>query len=225
MVREQDRSVPLLVEAAEQRQQLVAGDGIELRGRLVQDGERRPAGQGGGQRHALELAAGELVGGPVQQGRDPEGQGRLLDAARDGRGRLTAVLQGKGELGAHRAHDHLGLGILEQRPHARRQLAGPVLAHVHAGHRGVTADLAAVHVRHQAAGHPQQRRLPRSRRPGQQHQLPGLHLERHVAQRRRARAGVAIREVLEREHRGHRPTPRRSANGASAQAIIAAAVA
>ena len=223
MVGEQDRRVPLLVEPAQERQELVARHRVELGGRLVEHGERGATPQGGGQGDALQLAAGQLVGRAVEERGHAERERGLLDASSHRGRRLAAVLERKGDLGAHGPHHDLGLGVLQQRPDARGQLAGAVLASVHPGHLDASADLAAVNVRHQSAGGAQQRRLARARRPGQQHELSGLDLERDVAQGGRARARVAVREALEREHRGHRPIPRRSANGASAQATIAAA--
>ena len=50
---EQDRRPPLLVEPAQQREQLVAGDRVELRGRLVEHEQPRAPGERGAERDAL----------------------------------------------------------------------------------------------------------------------------------------------------------------------------
>ncbi len=49
--------------------------------------------------------------------------------------RLAPVLERERELGANRPHHDLGLGVLEQRPDPRRELARAVLAGVHPGDR------------------------------------------------------------------------------------------
>ena len=92
---EHDRRAPLLVEPAQQPDQLVAGDRVELRGRLVEQHERRAPGERGAERDALQLAAGELVRRAVEQVGDAERERRLLDPARDGRGGQPAVLERK----------------------------------------------------------------------------------------------------------------------------------
>ena len=85
---EQDRRPPLLVEPPQQPDQLVAGDGVELRGRLVEQHQPRAARQRRAERDALQLAAADSsVRRPVQQVRDPERERRLLHPARDRRRR------------------------------------------------------------------------------------------------------------------------------------------
>ena len=128
-----DRGVEVLVEAPEQRDQLVAGDGVELRGRLVEQDQLRPARERRAERDALELAAGQLGGRAVEQVRDPERERRLLDRARHRGGRLPLVLERERQLGADGAHHHLRLGILEQRADGGGQRAWTVLARVHPG--------------------------------------------------------------------------------------------
>ena len=80
-----DRRVKVLVEAPQQRDQLVAGDRVELRRRLVEQDQLRPARERRAERDALELATGQLGGRTVEQVRDPERERRLLDPARDRR--------------------------------------------------------------------------------------------------------------------------------------------
>ena len=98
---EHDRGPPLLVQPPQDAEQLVAGDGVELGGRLVEQQQPRTAGERGRQGDPLELAAGELVRGPVQQAAEPERQRGLLHPARHrGRG-PPEVLEREGELGPH----------------------------------------------------------------------------------------------------------------------------
>ena len=218
---EQHRRPPLLVDAPQHAEQLVARDGVELRGRLVEQQQLRAAGERGAERDPLQLAAGELVGRAVQQPGDPERERRLLHPARDRGRREPAVLERERELRAHRAHQHLRLGVLQQRARDRGQLARAVLARVEPGAAQPAGEHAAVEVRHQPAGGAQQRRLARARAAGDDDELARLDGQRDVAQRvRLARIGVG--DAGELEH-AHRPTPRRSANGSSTQAARAAA--
>ena len=113
---EDHRGPPLLVEPPQHAEQLVARDGVELRGRLVEQRQPRAAGERGAQRHALELAARQRVRRAVEQRRDPERERRLLDAARHGGRAEAEVLERERELRPDGAHHDLRLGVLEQRP-------------------------------------------------------------------------------------------------------------
>ena len=139
----------------------------------------------GGDRHALELAAGERVGAAVEQVRHAEAERRLLDRAGHRRGRLAAVLQRQLQLRPHAAHHDLRLGLLEDRAAHGGQLAGAVVAHVEAAHAQLAGRLAAVEVRHEAAERAQQRRLAGAGHPREHGERARLELERQVAQRRR----------------------------------------
>ena len=94
MLGEEDRHPPLLVEAAQQPDQLVTGDGIELGGRLVEEDQARAGDERRGERHPLQLAAGERVDGALQQMRDGEGQGDLLDRPGAGAGGSPRISRG-----------------------------------------------------------------------------------------------------------------------------------
>ncbi len=144
---------------------------------------RRGAGdEGRCQRHSLELAAGEGVYGAVEEVRDGEGEGHLLDRAGAGGGRVAAHLQGQLDLGGDRGRDDLGLGVLGDVADDARQLARARLDRVEAGDLDGPVDLAAVEVRDEAAGGAQQGRLAAGRAPGEHDELP----RRRVAARRRA---------------------------------------
>ena len=86
---QQHRRPPLLVQPAQQPDELVARDRVELRGGLVQHEQRRLAGDRRRQRDPLQLAARERVGAAVEQVRDAELERRLLDRARDRRRRRS----------------------------------------------------------------------------------------------------------------------------------------
>ena len=222
------RGAPVLVEAPQQPDQLVAGHGVELRGGLVEQQQLGAVDHRGGDRHALQLAAGQRVGAAAEQMRHAEGQRGLLHRSRHGGRRLAAMLERQLQLGAHAAHHHLALGFLEDRAAHRGQLARPVLAHVEPGHLELPARLAAVEVRHEPAERPQQRRLAGARHPGQHGEGPRLELERDVAERGTAVAlGVGVAEAAgTRDRISHRPTPSRAArpaNGARPSRTNAAA--
>ena len=74
-------------------------------------------------------------------------------------GAVPAALERQRELGAHRAHDELRLGVLEQRARDRAQARRAVLARVQTGERHAAGEAPAVEVRHEPAGGAQQRRL------------------------------------------------------------------
>jgi hypothetical protein len=160
VLRQHDRRAPLLVEPAQHAEQLVPSDRVELGRRLVEEHETRPPGQRGAQRHALQLAAGQLVRRAVEQVGDPQRERGLLHPARHRRGLEAAVLQREGQLRPDRAHDDLGLRLLEQRAGHRRQVGRTVRAHVQAADLQPAGELAAVEVRHQAGRRLQQCGLP-----------------------------------------------------------------
>ena len=111
------------------------------------------------ERHALLLAAGELVRGAVEQRVDAERERDLLDPARDRRGAVAAALERERELGAHGAHHELRLGVLEEHAREGAEPRRAVLARVEARERDAAGEAPAVEVRHEPAGGTQQRRL------------------------------------------------------------------
>jgi hypothetical protein len=212
-----DRRPPLLVQPPQEPDQLVAGDRIQLRGRLVQQHQPGSARQRRAQRDALQLATAQLARRPVEQVRDPERQRGLLHAPRHRRRPVPAVLQRERELRAHGRQHDLGLGVLEQRAGDARDGGRPVLAGVEPADPHHAAERASVEVRHQPGGRPQERGLATGRRPGQDHQLALADAQRHVAQRRCVGARVGVGDALEGQQLGgHGAIPRRSANGSSA---------
>ena len=132
------------------------------------------AGERGAERHALQLAAGQLARRAVEQRRDAERERGLLDAARD-RGRApAAVLERERELGAHGRHHDLRLRVLEQRPGDGGELGRSVLARVEPVAAQPARERAAVEVRHEAGGGAQERRLAGARPAGEHDELAGL---------------------------------------------------
>ena len=136
----------------------------------------------------------------VEQVRDGEGEGDLLDRAGAGRGWVAAHLQRQADLGRDRGRDDLGLGVLGDVADGRGQLAGAGGDRVDAGRRDPTLDLAAVEVRargrrRRAAGSTCRR--PSARRGGRTRR------GRPRARRRRgrgpARARIGVGEALDRE--------------------------
>ena len=158
---EQDRDVEVLVAPAQKAHQLVAGDRVELRGRLVEHEQRRPSRERGAQRDPLKLPSRQRRGRAVEQVRDPQRERRLLDAAGDGTAGLSAILERERQLGSHRSHHNLGFRVLEQRPDLCSQLAGTMLSRVESRDVHRARERAAVKVRDEPAGGTQHRRLAR----------------------------------------------------------------
>ena len=184
-----DGGVALLVEPAQQPDQLVAGDRVQLGGGLVQQHQLGPGGERARERHPLQLAAGELLGGAVEQVGDAQCERGFLDRACDRAGGEPAVLQRERDLRAHAGHHHLCLGVGQQRSRVRPDLGGGVLAGVEPGRQHGPAEAAPVEVRHQPAGGAQQRRLARAGEPGDHAELARLDREADVAQGRRGAPG------------------------------------
>ena len=128
------------------------------------------------------------------------------------------------ELGPHRAHHELGLGVLEAATPANApRLGGAVLARVQAGERHPPGEATAVEVRHQPAGGAQQRRLAVPGEAREQAELARLDLEADLRERGARDPRIVVGDVLDRQQRGtHGSIPRRSANGSSTAPISAA---
>ena len=187
---EQDRDAPLLVEAAQEPDQLVAGDRVELGGGLVEKDQARAGDQGRGEGDALQLAAGEGVDGAVRAGAGSRGPGRPPRPR--GRGRRARRRASPGAARSRRRPWSRRPGSRgpgrRSRP-TRGQLARAGLDRVEAGDVDGAVDLAAVEVRDQAAGGFQQGRLaarPSGRRAGRTR--PGA-----SSRETSARAGAAAR--------------------------------
>ena len=122
---EQDGDAPVLVQPAQQRDQLVARDRVELGGRLVEQHQRGPGGERGGEGDALQLAARERVGGALEQPVEAERQRDLLDGARPRRRRAAPRSSSGSAISERdrRAH-HLGLGLLGDQADRGGQLRG-----------------------------------------------------------------------------------------------------
>ena len=161
-----------------------------------------------------------MVSRAVEQVSDPERKRHLLDRSGDRRRTFATVLEPERELGAHGRHHDLCLGILEQRPDDRRELAGTVIARVEPGDGRPARERATVKMGYQSVRGSEQRRLPRPRDAGHEHELAVRHLKRHVSQRRPRGTGIRVGHAIELEH-AHHSIPRRSANGATAQAASA----
>ena len=202
---EHDRGPPLLVDAAQDAEQLVAGDGVELGGRLVEQQQPRPPGQRRAERDALELAAGQLVRRAVEQPGDAERERGLLHPARDRRRAPAAVLERERELGAHRAHHDLRLGVLEQRAGDRGQLGRAVLARVEAaGHAAGPANSPPWKCGTSPAAARSSVDLPEPEPPASTTNSPGSTRSETSAQRRPRRARIGVGDALEDEL-AHRP--------------------
>ena len=164
--------VGVLVEPPQQPDQLIAGDRVELRGRLVEHDElragrraRRRARRAGARRRTARPSGGRAGR------RSPSASAASSTAAGDRRRGLPAVLEPERELGPDGAHHDLRLGVLEQRADGGASSPGPWSRRVESGDRRPAGERAAVEVRDEAARGAQQRRLARSRRAGDDDEL------------------------------------------------------
>jgi hypothetical protein len=86
---------------------------VEVRGRLVEEYERRFQRQHAGQRQPLLLATGQGVGAAVPAVRERAFQQRVVHAWPDPRRGYRMVFQPERDVVAGAGHDELGLGVLE----------------------------------------------------------------------------------------------------------------
>ena len=114
---------------------------------------------------------------------------------------VPATLQRERELGAHRAHHQLALGVLEERAGERPQVGGPMLARVEPGELHPPGEMPPVEVRHEAARGAQQRGLAVPGEPGEQAELARGDLEADVIERGSPGVGVVVRDVVGRRGR------------------------
>ena len=156
---------------------------VELRHRLVQQQQRGPAGERGGQGDALQLAAGELARRPGAQVAGTCLAECLVDPGPDlGRG-PGGALERERDLAVDGEHDRAGLGILEDDARPRADLGRARVTRVESGHAAAAAETAAVEVRDEPAERPQQRRLARAARAREQHELAFGELEIDAGER------------------------------------------
>ncbi|HEX4929526.1 MAG TPA: hypothetical protein VFV62_02365 [Gaiellaceae bacterium] len=121
---------------------------------------------------------------------------RALDTGPD-LPRLDAeVLEPEGDLVRDDGHDHLVLGILEDRGDGAGELGRPRPAGVEPGDDHAPREAPTVEMRHEPGERAEQRRLPRPGRTEQRHDLARLEREGDVAQRGRRRR-VREREAVD----------------------------
>ena len=176
----------------DQVEERVGGLGVELRRRLVEQQQLRLERKRGRERHALQLAPGELTGRAVGEVRRTDRSERLLDARPDLRRLDADVLEAEGDLVRDIVHHDLVLGILEDGRDYTGELRGPRLARVEPGNDDAPVETATVEVRHEAGERAQQRRLAGAGRAEQRDVLTFGDLERDVVEHRwAARVGEA----------------------------------
>ncbi len=186
------RRPPCTVGVADEGQDLLAGPRVEVAGRLVGEDQGGIDHQRARDRHALHLAARELVGPMAAAVPEPDQVERRLHALAHV-ARAAAVEE-------ERQRDVLLGGIGGQEVEELEHEADPpppedgdlVVAHAGDG-RPVDDDLA--RRRHVETAHQvEQRALPRAARPHDRHELARRDVERHAGQR--AHLGLALAEDL-----------------------------
>ena len=197
---EQDGQAQVGVEAHQGVEHILGRLGIQLRRRLVQHQDMRSQRQGGADRHALALAAGECLERPVAQRLQVQQVERLLDAHPHLLRGHGGVFQRKGDLVLDPVHDELRLGILEDKPDVAAEHLGRGRHRVQPLHAHVARQGAAAKVRHQPVDAAQQRGFARAGRADHQDQLAFGQLEAHVLERRRGGPGIRIGQMLKMDH-------------------------
>ena len=153
---------------------------IELRRRFVQQQEPGSQCERRGERHALQLSAGQLTGEAIRERfRADESQG-LVHPRPDLVGRHADVLEAEGDLVRHLGHHDLILRILEHRGDDAGELRRARLPRVDPADDDAAREDTAVEVRDEPRERPQERRLPRTRRAEQGDMLAVADLQRHV---------------------------------------------
>ena len=161
------------------------GIGVELRGRLVEEQQRRLERERRGEADALQLPAGELDRLPAPEVERVDGVEGALDPRPDLRRRDAEVLEPERDLVRRDRHHDLVLRILEDRRHRPGELGRPGAARVEAGDHDPAREAAAVEVRHEAGERAEQGRLAR---PGGPEQRDDLARRERRARRRAAPA-------------------------------------
>ena len=104
----------------------------------------------------MQLSSGEGFDGAIEQVRDGEGEGYLLDAAGTRGWGIAAHLKWQLDLGFNRGRDDLGLGILSHVADHGRQLAWTGLDRILPGDLDLAGDLSAMEMRDEATGSAQE---------------------------------------------------------------------
>ena len=115
VLRQDDGGAQLPVDLAEDGQKVRGGNGIQLRGGLVQHQHIGLHGHDGGQAQKLLLPAGKLGDAFVKPWFNAEEGGDLRHAAADGGGVAAQALQAEGQLVPHLVRDHLILRRLQHK--------------------------------------------------------------------------------------------------------------
>ena len=214
MLGEQDRRPPLLVEPAQQPEQLVARDRIELRGRLVEREQPRAAGERGAERDALELAARERACAPIEQrarcrARAPPPRPRALSRRHRTRGSRAGTRARRAAVPI----THLRLRVLEERADvARRARPGRCARRSRPQTSAAPSKRPPWKCGTSPHAMPSSVDLPDAESAGEDDELALLDREAHAVERRRSRRPGSGRSA--RAARGaHRSIPRRWREG------------
>ena len=213
MLAQQDRGVPLLVQPSQQADQLIAGDRVQLRGRLVE--QAPPSG-----RPASAAPSATRCCSPPERSRVERSSRWSMPSASATSSTPRATIAGlwplfssdERQLCAHRAHHQLSLGSWKRAPVSAPRRAGGCSRVSSPFDRHAARERTAIEVRRQTTRRSQQRGLAVARESRQHAHLPRLDRQAHVEQRRSLSPGVGVGDALERD-RAHGSMPLRSANG------------
>ena len=169
---------------------------IELGRGLVEQQQLWTKGDRGRQTDTLQLAAGQLGDGTVDQMlRADDGKG-LVCAADDLFRARADVLEPEGDFAKHARQHDLLLRILKDARDGPGELGRAHDSRVAAVDLDASFEAPAVKVRDEAGECSEQRRLARPGRSEQRHHLARVELQRDVVQRRSRRLRVGERQPL-----------------------------
>jgi hypothetical protein len=206
------------VQAAEDVGELAARRGVQVARRLVEDQDLRAHGQHGGDGHAAPLPEGQVVRGPVGEVGHAHGLEGLDDAGVELRAPDTEVRRTERDVVAHRRHEELVVGVLEDQAHPSPDLEQVGLGDRQPGDgdRPVARPEDAVEVE-------DERGLPGTVRAEQGDPLPRVHVQVDAEQGLVA-ARVRVRDLPEVEdghaHAARTATVTTAATSAGASATV-----
>ena len=205
---EHDRGPPLLVEAPQDAEQLVAGDRVELGGRLVEQQQRagarrapRRARRAGARRRTARASSGRAGA------RSPSASAASSTPRATAAGAQPRFSSGNASSARTVPITTCVSGSWNSVPGDRGQLGRAVLARVEPADQRAPGELAAVEVRHEPGRGAQQRRLARARAAGEHDELARLDAQRDVAQRRPRPRPDTVGHAVERRARSSPDPP------------------
>ena len=201
VLHEQDRAIAVRDQLGKCRIDLFDALGIEVRGRLVQHEERRTHRERARDRESLPSAARQAVGVLGAAVPQPHAAQRGLGAVEHVGHRHPQVLGSERDLVEQGPRHQLCVGVLEDHAHMGAELGDRGRGDIVAGDFDRPPHVGRHRLRDQAVHREGQRRLARSARPEQQHDLARLDVEARRCGGRRILVRVGDRQIAHPQQR------------------------